>query len=50
MTYVHVTGVGGAPPVSKLQTRTTSSPAVIGPLIVLVTTIFNTTRQQCNDM
>ena len=44
MTYDHMTEVGGAPPVSKLQTRTTPLPAVIGLLTELVITIFNTTR------
>ena len=43
MTYVHVT-VDGAPPVSKLQTRTTLLPAVTGPLIELVTTTFNSKK------
>ena len=41
MTYVHVTEIGGAPPVSKLQTRTTSLPAVTGPYTILVTITFN---------
>ena len=49
MTYVHVT-LDRDPPVSKLQTRTTALPAVTGPLIVLVTTTFNSTRQQYNNM
>ena len=44
MTYDHITEVGGAPPMSKLQTSNTPLPAVIGPLAVLVITIFNTTR------